>query len=205
MIQLYKPTFGTDRAGVFFRCLRYEMGGFDLMTFWKGERFEGSIPGDVRITMGDGGPPDFTLLPISWYIFSDRAAERIASRAGDAVQFFDAPLYNGKTGVRINGHKVLNATKKSKCLDMEKSKVRYIQFTASNPAPVLSVSHFAFDGSLIPPDLHVFRSAETTVTMFFSRQLMEDLMTGDVLKNLAFLEYGGDEVREIKRKGAGTP
>ena len=202
MIRLYKTTFGTDRGGIFIRCLRYEMGGFDLMTFWKGERFEGSIPDDVRIIMSDGGPPDFTLLPISWEVFSDRAAERIACRAGDAVQFFDAPLYDGRTGARITGYKVLNATRRNKCLDMAKAKVRY---SAREPSHVETVLHYAFDESLIPPDLHVFRATEFYHAMFFSQQLMQELMAGDVLKDLAFLEYGGDEVREIKRKGAGTP
>lgn len=202
MICFYTPTFGTNRRGIFFRSLSYTMGSFDLMTFWRGERFEGRIPDDVRVVIGEGATPDFTLLPMDWYVFSDRAAERIARRAGDAVQFLDAPLYHHGTGECMSGCKVLNATKRIRCLDAAKAKIRY---STRDPSHVETVLHYGFDESLIPRDLHVFRAAEFPAAMFFSRQLMEDLMTGDVLKNLAFLEYGGDEVREIKRKGAGTP
>jgi hypothetical protein len=196
VIKLYKATFGTDRTDIFFKCIEYEMDDFDLMTFWRGERFEGVIPEGVRIIVGDGEPPDFTLLPMSWYVFSDRAAARIARRAGEAVQFFDAPLYHHKTRGRIGGYKILNATRRNPCFDLNKSTIRY---DSRNPARIEAVLHYAFDEALIPKDLHVFRAAEHFVLMFFSKLLVDDLMTGETLKNLAFLEYGGDEIVELWR------
>lgn len=198
MIRLYIPIFATGKKEAYFRYVDREMAGFDSTTFWNGERFDGKIPSEVRILMSDGKQPDYTHLPTSWDVFSDRAATRIAKRAGDAVQFFDAPLYHQTTGQRIEGYKVLNATRKSHCLDLSKSKIRY----DSRDGTIDTVFHYVFDEALIPKELHVFRAAEQPVVMFFSRQLKDDLMSGNVLEDLAFLEYGGAEVVEIRRSQA---
>lgn len=199
MTILYRPCFSSRSDDEFARFVNYETHSFDLLSFDWGRPFKGVIPEGVRLYLGEGVLGEF-MMPIVFgtCIFADRAADIIARLAGAAVQFFDAPLYRQSTGKRIGGYKILNATRAIRCLDMEKAEVEYDE---ENPDRIDIVHKWAFDESLIPPDLHVFRAAEYLPAMFFSKSLEKELITiQPPLKDLGFLEYGGEEVLTILRR-----
>lgn len=105
----------------------YEMGDFDLTTLWVGQPLTGQIPNCVRLALNDNPEDkasDYLGNPISWQIFSDRAAGAVRSLVEHDVQFFDPPIYDAR-GRRVHRYRLLNPTNVIACLDLERSDVAY--------------------------------------------------------------------------------
>ena len=71
----------------------YEMGEFDLTTFWAGQRFNEEIPSDVRLWVATGNPSDYLANPVSWPIISERLWALIEPLARTTCQLVTVPLY----------------------------------------------------------------------------------------------------------------
>ena len=199
MIRFYAPTYSSTHDDEYARVAGRVAGSFDLLTFMRGRPFYGAIPSDVRIMLGEGDLGDFISTHVSWKIFSRRAAEIIARTAGDAVQFFDAPLFRATTGSRVDGYQIINATRAIYCIDLSRADVSYRE---DSPEKIDRVHRWAFDGSAIPNDLHVFRPAEYLPAICFSKKLTEEMMSAEpAFEDLGFVEYGGDEGARTIRRG----
>jgi hypothetical protein len=189
MIKFYTPTFASVRDDSYARVVNRLVGSFDVLTFMRGRAYYGSIPSDVRVILGDGDLGDFISTHVSWKIFSHRAAEMIARRAGDAVQFFDLPLYRAATGEKIDGYQILNSTCAIRCIDLSSAEIVYRE---DLPDEIFVVHKWVFDERAIPKNIHVFRAAEYISALYFSEQLKNELTTVEPpFKDLGFLEYGG--------------
>ena len=158
MIKFYTPTYGSTRDDAYARIVKRVTGSFDLLVFMRGKPFTGVIPSDVRIMLGDGVLGDFMSSPVSWEIFSERAARLIEHVSGADVQLFDAPLHRIMTGERIEGFRIVNATRAIRCLDLSKADVSY---RGGTPDKIERVHRWVFDEAAIPKDVHVFRPQST--------------------------------------------
>ena len=117
MIKFYAPTFSSTRDDAYARIVKRTVGSFDVLAFMRGRPFDGTIPSDVKVLLGDGELADFMSTHVSWRIFSRRAADHRASwRRCRTV--FEAPLFRERTGEQIEGYKILNATRSVRCIDL---------------------------------------------------------------------------------------
>jgi hypothetical protein len=124
----------------------YEMGGFDLTTFWTGSPFAGTIPDDVALFVRDGHPSDYLANPISWPIVSDRFRELIEQMDPPSTQFLDVPLYRVGTRERVRGYWLANITR---CLP--------VVVPGKGGVKELQVDLLVLAGDRIPPEIQIFR------------------------------------------------
>ena len=147
----------------------YEMGEFDLMSLWTGERMTSSIPADVRVWVENGEPTDYMGNPISWQIVSDRLWSIIQPLVGNDCQVLEAPLYDEKSRMPISGYVLLNPTR---CVPAAKK--------------VASISDLHLDIAQIPGELNSFRLKESSTVVLVSDALVQAVSHKN-LKGLAFL------------------
>lgn len=151
----------------------YEMGGFDLTKFWSGEKFQGSIPRDVRLWIAKGESSDYLGNPLSWPIISDRLWRLIRGLAQQCCQLVELPLYYKDTDKCAEGFSLMNVTCSVSAVKSEVSD--------------LSISNLVLDESQIPPDMDIFRLAESSTVLVVSNALRE-LVSGKQLRGIALIE-----------------
>src|SRR5436305_8045284 len=93
----------------------YEMGEFDLTLFWNGEPFNGPIPADVKLFIGEGEPSDYLANPVSWPIVSNRLLTILNKLLKNDFQSYPAPVYDERSR-SVQGLHIINITKCVNCL-----------------------------------------------------------------------------------------
>ncbi len=137
----------------------YEFGGFDLTLFWTGDVFEGLIPKEVKIRLGEGKPSDLLGNPMSWLIISKRLRAILEPICQAEVQFIPVTLW---TRNKPNNRYLL--ANPIGCVDAIASKKR-------QP----SIQTLQLNLSKIPIDRHLFRLKRLETTYIISPTLFEAL------------------------------
>jgi len=153
----------------------YEMDEFDLTAFWNGERFQGSIPSEVRLWVAKGKPSDYLGNPVSWPIVSDRLWSNIRGLVESQCQLFNPPLYYEGSETPVKGYSLMNVTctVAAACLD--------------NSEADLSIGSLVLDNAKIPRDANLFRLAESTTVLIVSSRLVKR-MSEIQLQGIALIE-----------------
>jgi hypothetical protein len=150
----------------------YEMGDFDLMTFWTGQRFSGRIPKCVRVWVEKGEPSDYLSNPIGWEIISERFWRMLRPHVKGQAQTLSVPLYYEGTQKPVPGYRLLNplccvsALRRKSDADAQTRKL---------------------DMQRIPDDVDLFRLAESPTTVLISDFILSEI-SGKGLKGLALIK-----------------
>ena len=147
----------------------YEMDGFKLTAFWKGMRFEGTIPDSVRITLGEGDPSDYLGNPMSWEIISPDFLNLIMPFIDDNIQLI--PLIMYKDGKKVDRYTLINP-------------LGCVNAVVDIGKDSIPISQMKLDSKAIPPGRHIFRLCHST-TLIVVSQAFVDAIWGHGLKGIA--------------------
>lgn len=136
----------------------YEMGDFDVMTFWTGQPFKGSLPKSVRVSVDEGDRTDYMGNPMSWQIGSDRLWTTLEPLIGKHCQHMEMPLHYERNKKRVHGYLLLNPTT---CIP------------AANEDDDFMVTEVVLDAKLIPPNVHIFRLAQSATVIVISDEVLK--------------------------------
>ena len=158
----------------------YKLGQFDLTVFWSGQRFQGTIPPDVRLYVSDGKASDFLANPISWPIVSDRFFSQIRGLVEQSCQILDVPLFREGTNAAIDGFSLMSVTTTVSALE------------SNNRIREVSAQDLLLDPSRIPDDVHIFRLAESSTLLIVS-SAVADLVIRNECEGVALLNTKSTE------------
>lgn len=133
----------------------YDMGDFDLRTFWRGVRFDGDLPGDVRLWVGAGNPSDYLANPISWPVISERLHAILAPLIEHTCQFLPVPLYRESDRAPVRGYVLMNVTAS-------------IAAVHRDHPESLRAHPLYLDHERIPADVHIFRLEQSKTVLIVS-------------------------------------
>lgn len=153
----------------------YEMGDFNLTTFWYGGEIEGEIPSEVRLWVGKGQPTDYMGNPLSWPIVSERLWAVIGDLVAPSCQLVKVPLYYEGTSDSVDGFWLMNVT----------ASISAVRATESHEN--LSISSLVIDENCIPVDTHAFRLAESSTLIIVSDDVRKRI-SGKELQGIALIE-----------------
>jgi hypothetical protein len=163
--------------------VRRELDGFDWTVFRKGLPFCDALPSALRLFVNDGDAPDYLYNPLRWPITSTRLLRILQEQASDDFQPVAAPLYHASSCEAIVGYTIVNVTRIVDCLDFNKSTVSYMQIGSKR---VLHVIKYALKETKIPPEVHMFRVAESPSSLMVSDELTQATV-GKGLNGFAFV------------------
>ena len=165
----------------------YDMGDFDLITFWNGIKYEGYIPENVRLYIreGDEELPQASLLanPISWWIFSERLLEHVWHLIKKDVQVFDVPIYIKSDGKKVHGYKLINPICVLDGLDWERSEI-----IRDDDEEIMYINKIYVKKDKVD-DHHLFRLNGYLYAVIVSDKLAQSLV-GHGFKGIAFIRCG---------------
>lgn len=151
---------------------QYDVGDFDVTAFWTGERFDGQIPNNVRLNLGQGESVDYVPNPLSWPIISDRLWACIEPIAANTCQLVRAPLFR-EGNRRVNGYQIMN--------------VLYTIAAAKRDTDgEILLTDLRLELDSIPVGAHLFRLAESKTVLIVSSTFLNHVSRRG-LKGLAFL------------------
>lgn len=139
----------------------YEMGGFDLTTFWRGMPFRGEIPNSVRLWLGEGMPAEFLANPLSWPIISDEFWAAFEPLIGESCQLYRAPIYKKESGMPVTRFAIMNVITKINAAARRNDKGR------------LSINDLILNKSLIKNEQHIFRLMDCSTIVVCSDKVVE--------------------------------
>jgi hypothetical protein len=175
----------------------YEMGDFDLTIFWKGKKYNDSIPEYVRLYLREGEEnlPEAPLLanPVSWLIFSQRLLDFWWPMIKDDIQVFDAPVYRKTDGKKVDGYKLINPIRTIECIDLERSEVSRNKKGEINGFGKIYIKEEIAEG------YHIFRPKCYIYKVIVSHKLAKSL-AGKGFKGMAFIKCGltpGPQVKVV--------
>ena len=148
---------------------KYKMGDFRLTVFWKGTRFEGTIPDSVKITLDAGHPSDYLGNPMSWEIISPDFLNLIRPFIDDNIQLI--PLIMYKDGEKIDRYTLINP-------------LGCVNAVVDIGKDSIPISQMKLDSKAIPPGRHIFRLCHST-TLIVVSQAFVDAIWGHGLKGIA--------------------
>lgn len=150
----------------------YELGGFDVTVFWTGEKFNGQIPTNVRLNLGQGESVDYVPNPLSWPIISDRLWACIEPIAANSCQLVPAPLFR-EGNRRVNGFQIMNVL----CT---------VAAAKRDSDGEMLLTDLRLELANIPVGVHLFRLAESKTVLIASSTLLNHVSRKGI-KGLAFL------------------
>jgi hypothetical protein len=148
----------------------YHLDGFKSSLLRSGQRFEGSIPEGVRLSVTEGDPSDYLWNPFSWMIISERFWTIICPLVEQDCQTLHAPLYDQSTRWPIPGYLIINP----------------IRSFAAVMNPDFTLQDVVIDSSRVPEGVHIFRMAESPSVTLVSSSVLSAFW-GKGLKGLALL------------------
>lgn len=149
----------------------YDLGDFDVRTFWTGNQFAGNLPRSARVWVGNGKPSDYLANPMSWEIISDKLWSIFRQHSAKSVQVLSVPLYRVRTEERVSGYKLLNPL---------------LVLKALAPKTKPNVQDLVLDVRRIPEETHIFRLAGSTTVTLVSDSIYRD-MKGKGLKGVGLI------------------
>ena len=162
----------------------WEMGDFDLIKFWKGEKYDGEIPESVRLYIRSEDEnlehPDILPNPVSWLIVSQRLLDFWLPSIKSDIQIFGAPVYRQSDGVKVEGYKLINPICVLSCVDLEKTKTRIDKRGKLTCIGDIYIKKDCVKGH------HMFRAKENMHAVIVSYELAHSL-EGKGFKGLAFI------------------
>lgn len=161
----------------------YELGGFDIVSFWRGSPLMTGIPESLRIYVDNDMKvlPDYMGNPLALPICSQRFSEHLVSYASSDIELHSAPLFRSGADERLGGYVMVNAVRKVPCLDVERSQVGYAQ-----DGSLSAVFKYTIASRKVPADMHIFRVAEHPYSILFSDELAQSLR-GKGMSGVAFI------------------
>jgi hypothetical protein len=146
----------------------YDLGGFDHMVFWHGQRCTAKIPESVRINVDVNGTimPDYLGNPLSWPLVSVRFEKILKAICPEDVQLIDIHLYDMHTKGVIRDYSVVNVVRTIACLDFKQSTINY-----SSDKRIVAVPKIVIASKAIPNDVHMFRIQEWPYVVIISNEL----------------------------------
>jgi hypothetical protein len=153
----------------------YEMGAFDLRVFWRGERFRGSIPDDVRLWVIKGKRSDYLANPVSWAILSKRFWALLEPFVGKDAQLLSPPLYDERTRRPVTGYLLMNLIR---CIDALRGTSEHANLYAQP---------LRLDLNRVPANVHVFRLAESKTRVLVSDAIVQAIW-GKGLRGIALIK-----------------
>jgi hypothetical protein len=129
---------------------------FDYLDLKSCKRWEGPLPEDFRLYIGDGGRSEFLTNPMGLPIMSDQLLLELWDLIGRDVQLLEAPLYDVQTRRPVGGYKIVNILRCLSVIDLRYSRWSLLELSKGYP-PFIDVSREVLRRDLVPADVHFFR------------------------------------------------
>ncbi len=156
------------------RVVDYDMGIFNPNVFMACSSFSGKLPKEMKLFVSGGKTSDLLLNGVNLAIVSENLLGILQKFSAD-FEAFDAPIFNKTSMENVPGYKILNITCCLQAVDMEHSEVRQMGFGQE----FMHFMKFAFQESLIPSGIHLFRPRESRTQIIISDELAQ-AMVGNV-------------------------
>lgn len=182
--RFYRPV-PDDRRHDWSKISGYDLGGYDIVQWWRGNPLQKGISSDrVKLYLKNGIATDYVPNPLSLQSCSDRLSEHFHIAAPTDIQLFDAPLLNATTHEAVSGYKLLNVVQRVSCLDYSKSVVSYRD---DRPGQISGIPRLVVDSLRVPPSVRIFRLEESFPVLLISQEVF-DIIYASGVKGMAFLE-----------------
>ena len=157
----------------------YDLTGFDLRRFWKGQRIDSWDQSSIRL-ISSNQEIALDCLPniLSWLILSNKAVSTFEKTGINNIQVFPVNIAFGKQGYELN-YNIVNILTRISALDRNRS-----DFVCwdDGSEDIKFIRKVVLDKTKLPDDIHIFFLKEGTgyivVSDVLKNALLEQDMTG---------------------------
>lgn len=135
-----------------------------------GRKFEGPLPGGIRLIHHPGRPSDILANPLCLEVVSNRLWDSVEHLIkADCQVFPNAPVYQPGTNHRVNGFSVINPWRKVRLLP------------EGLGGENMTIMELRADHTVVDKNLHIFHPMESEELVVVSEELVKEIRKNNLV------------------------